>query len=92
MATESVTAPARVLTDGESGAIQGLSPIDRVNRLHFMLDGLAALERVCDSAIHAPEEHQSTDIVWEPLFYMKGIILKDLRFEVSALHHQMWGE
>ncbi len=89
MDTQSVTVDPKRFTDGESGAIGGMTPLDRTNRIDFLANGLGALAVIFDSAMRAPDEHQSTPMVWGEALYLVGMIAKDIHFESSALWEEV---
>ena len=88
MDTQSVANDPRAHTDGETGALAGLSPIERLNRAQHMLDGLSNLQTLFESAMRAPPEHQSTQQVWSPVLYLSCMVADDVSHELSA----MWAD
>lgn len=70
----------------ESGAVYGMDNMDRVNRAQLILDGLQNLMYLLADARKVPPDEGCTEIVWDSVFYLCGVVISDVSMEISALH------
>lgn len=75
-------------SDNESGAVMGLSALDRANRAGLMLDGLSAMTNILDVALTSQGERLTAKAI-SPALYLMGMIAADAKFEVDAMWEQV---